>query len=438
MQVLEYVFYLLVTLGILVFVHEFGHFIAAKLTRMRVERFSIGFPPRAFGKTIGETDYCVSWIPLGGYVKISGMIDESFDTEHLGSAPEPYEFRARPIWARMLVISAGVIMNLLLALAIFWGINYQRGKTVWETTEIGYVAEGSPAASAALQAGDRILRINGTPIANWDQIYAEIYLETLGSDVTIDLQRNGTDVQVILPRDSVPDPGVRPFGIIPPSTSILISMVEPGRPADKAGLQPGDILVALDGVPLQYDGRVREIIRAGAGRTIPVRFLRGSDTLSAKVTPTEDGKIGISYGARYSGPVTRVDYSLPQAFLQGLQNVGDASMLLVRQVGLMIGGKVSIAQSVGGPIRIAQVATQSAEMGLPAFLGTLALLSVSLAILNILPFPALDGGHLVFLIYEAIFRREIPVKVKLFLQKAGIALLLLFMGFVLYNDIVHF
>ena len=438
MQVLEYVFYLLVTLGILVFVHEFGHFIAAKLTRMRVERFSIGFPPRAFGKTIGETDYCVSWIPLGGYVKISGMIDESFDTEHLGREPEPYEFRARPIWARMLVISAGVIMNLLLALAIFWGINYQRGKTVWETTEIGYVAEGSPAASAALRAGDRILRINGTPIANWDQIYAEIYLETLGSDVTIDLRRAGSDVQVVLPRDSVPDPGVRPFGIIPPSTSILITTVEPGRPAEKAGLRPGDILLALDGVPLQYDGKVREIIRASAGRTIPIRFFRGSDTLSAQVTPTEDGKIGIAYGARYSGPVTRVDYTLPQAFLQGLQNVGDASMLLVRQVGLMIGGKVSIAQSVGGPIRIAQVATQSAEMGLPAFLGTLALLSVSLAILNILPFPALDGGHLVFLIYEAIFRREIPVKVKLFLQKAGIALLLLFMGFVLYNDIVHF
>jgi regulator of sigma E protease len=438
MQVLEYVFYLLITLGILVFVHELGHFLAAKLTRMRVERFSIGFPPRAFGKTIGDTDYCVSWIPLGGYVKISGMVDESFDTEHVGRPPEPYEFRARPIWARMLVISAGVIMNLFLAQAIFWGINYQRGKTVWETTEIGYVAEGSPAASAALRAGDRVLRVNGTPIANWDQIYSEIYLETLGSDLSIDLLRDGSELRIVVPRDSVPDPGVRPFGIIPPSTSVVISMVEPGKPADRGGLKPGDILLALDSVPLRYDGRVRDIIRASAGRTLAVRYLRGTDTLLTEVTPNDEGKIGISYGARYSGPVTRVDYTLPQAFLQGLQNVGDASMLLVRQVALMIGGKVSIAQSVGGPIRIAQVATQSAEMGLPAFLGTLALLSVSLAILNILPFPALDGGHLVFLIYEAIFRREIPVRVKLFLQKAGIALLLLFMGFVLYNDIVHF
>jgi regulator of sigma E protease len=438
MQVLEYIFYLLVTLGILVFVHEFGHFIAAKLTRMRVERFSIGFPPRAFGKQFGDTDYCVSWIPLGGYVKISGMIDESFDTEHLNREPEPHEFRARQIWARMLVISAGVIMNLLLALAIFWGINYQRGKTVWETTEIGYVAEGSPAASAALQAGDRILRVNGTSIENWDQIYSEIYLETLGNDLALDLLRGGREVHVVIPRDSVPDPGVRPFGIIPPSTSVLVTMVEPGKPAEKVGLRPGDVLLALDTVSLRYDGKVREIIRANAGRAIPVRYLRGNDTLSGLVTPTEDGKIGISYGARYSGPVTRIDYTLPQAFLQGVRNVGDASMLLFRQVALMIGGKVSIAQSVGGPIRIAQVATQSAEMGLPAFLGTLALLSVSLAILNILPFPALDGGHLVFLIYEAIFRREIPVRVKLFLQKAGIALLLLFMGFVLYNDIVHF
>jgi regulator of sigma E protease len=179
-------------------------------------------------------------------------------------------------------------------------------------------------------------------------------------------------------------------------------------------------------------------VRAHAGQALRAAWRRGDSVLTGTVTPTDDGKIGISYGARYTGPVTHQQYSAFEALAQGAKDVGAASTLLFRQIGLMISGKVSFAQSVGGPIRIAQVATQSAEMGLPAFLGTLALLSVRLALLNILPFPALDGGHLVFILYEGIFRREIPVKVKLVLQKAGIALLLLFMAFVLYNDIAHF
>lgn len=438
MQFLEYAFYLVVTLGILVFVHEFGHFLAAKLTGMRVERFSIGFPPRAFGRKIGDTDYCVSWIPLGGYVKISGMIDESFDTDHLDRPAEPYEFRARPIWARILVISAGVLMNLLLAVAIFAGISYQRGKTVWQTTEIGFVAENSPAASAGLREGDRILRVNGSPITTWDQIYTQVYIETIGSDVTFDIARGGKDTSIALRRDSIPESNQLLLGIVPPSTEVVVGIVEPGKPADRLGLKPGDVLLTLGVTPLRYDEKVREIVRAHAGKELQVSYRRGDSLLRGTLVPTDDGRIGISYGARYTGPITRLEYSPLEAVGQGVTDVGAASALLFRQIGLMISGRVSFAQSVGGPIRIAQVATQSAEMGLPAFLGTLALLSVSLALLNILPFPALDGGHLVFILYEGIFRREIPVKVKLILQKAGIALLLLFMAFVLYNDIVHF
>src|SRR5512143_3932686 len=169
MQILEMVFYLIITLGVLVFVHEFGHFIAAKIFRMRVDCFSIGFPPRAFGKQIGETDYCVSWIPIGGYVKIAGMIDESFDTDHLSKDPSPWEFRSKPIWQRVIVICAGVVMNILLAVAIFWGINYHQGKIIRETTEIGYVQEETAAARAGIRSGDRVVRINGAPVTNWDQ-----------------------------------------------------------------------------------------------------------------------------------------------------------------------------------------------------------------------------------------------------------------------------
>jgi regulator of sigma E protease len=438
MQILETLFYFVVTLGVLVFVHEFGHFIAAKLTGMRVDRFSIGFPPRAFGKKIGETDYCVSWIPVGGYVKIAGMIDESFDTEFLDRPPESHEFRAKPIWQRMIVISAGVLMNLLLAIVIFWGINYVQGRTVRETTEVGFVTEKSPAANSGFLEGDRILAINGRPVANWEDILSEMFLESVGSDVTVTLLRSGQEQRLLVRHSDLTDPNPAVFGMLPAHTDIAVGVVEPGMPADKLGLKPLDVFKSLDGIPIRESEKVREIVRAHAGKPLSVEWKRGDQLMSGTTTPTADGKIGISFGARYYGPTTSVRYSLPESFVKGCRDISGLTVMLFRQVGQMITGRIAFSQSVGGPIKIAQMATQSAEMGLIAYFGFMAVLSISLAFLNILPFPALDGGHLFFLVYEAIFRREIPVKVKLGLQKAGFVLLLAFMAFVLYNDIVHF
>jgi len=438
MQLLETLFYFVVTLGILVFVHELGHFLAAKLCGMRVDRFSIGFPPRAFGRTIGDTDYCVSWIPLGGYVKISGMIDESLDAEMMDRPAQPWEFRAKPIWQRMIVICAGVIMNLLLAIAIFWAINYHQGRYVRETTEVAYVQEDSPAAKGGIQAGDRILRINEKQITNWDQILSEVYIETLGSDVRVVVLRRGREIELVIPRNAIPEPGQVSLGIVPPFTRVVIGVVETGKPASKLGLAVGDTLLALDGTQLGYNEKVREIIRAHAGRELKVDWKHGDSLMQGMIVPTEEGKIGISYTAAYIGPVTRIRFSLIQSLPQGTKDVINASGLFIKQIAQLIVGKTSFAQSVGGPIRIAQIATQTAELGFLAYLGFMALLSVSLAILNILPFPALDGGHLMFLLYEGIFRREIPVRVKLAIQKAGMMILLAFMAFVLYNDIVHF
>ncbi len=438
MQILETVFYLIITLGVLVFVHEFGHFIAAKIFRMRVDRFSIGFPPRAFGKTIGETDYCVSWIPIGGYVKIAGMIDESLDTEHLETEPSPWEFRAKPIWQRIIVICAGVAMNIVLAIVIFWGINFHQGKIVRETTEIGYVQEETPAAAAGIRAGDRIVRINGAPVTNWDQIFSDVYIEFAGADIRMTVIRDGREAELAIPRSEIPEPGTRPFGIVPSQTKVVISSVAPGDPADKLGLRPGDVITSLGGIPIRYDEKVREIVRSHAGRPLEAEWMRGDSLMKGTLIPTNDGKIGIYYGAAYTGPVTRLRYSLLEALPQGVRDVVSASGLFLQQIGQIITGKSSFSQSVGGPIRIAQIATQTAELGLVTYLGFIALLSVSLAILNILPFPALDGGHLAFLVYEGIFRREIPVRIKLGLQKAGMILLLAFMAVVVFNDILHF
>ncbi|PLX28923.1 MAG: RIP metalloprotease RseP, partial [Ignavibacteria bacterium] len=169
-QILSQIFYFVIIIGVLVLIHELGHFLAAKAFGMRVERFSIGFPPRAFGKQIGDTDYCVSWLPIGGYVKISGMIDESMDTEHLEKAPEPWEFRAKPVWQRIIVITAGVIMNVLLAIAIFWGLNLSQGVQHHKVTTIGMVQENSIAAKYGLQSGDEITAINGEEMSTWEGI----------------------------------------------------------------------------------------------------------------------------------------------------------------------------------------------------------------------------------------------------------------------------
>ncbi len=438
MQFLDSVFYFVITLGVLVFVHEFGHFIAAKLCHMRVDRFSIGFPPRAFGKKIGETDYCISWIPIGGYVKIAGMIDESFDTEYLSKPPEPWEFRSRPIWQRMIVISAGVVMNILLAIAIFWGINYVQGRTVKETTEVGYVADGSIARKAGLEAGDRILRINGKPVANWDDVLNDLYIESLGSDVSIAVRRNAQDVTLNVPRATFGEPDKQPLGLLPVQTALVVTSIESGMPADRLGLKPLDVLVALNGTTVRYDLTVKEIVKANAGKPLLIEWKRGDSTMSGTTTPTDAGLIGIHFETRYTGPTTTVKYTFLGALPVGLKEIADISGLFVRQIWQIITGKTALSQSVGGPIRIAQMATQTAELGLITYLGFMALLSISLAILNILPFPALDGGHLAFLVYEGLFRREIPVKIKMGLQKAGFVLLIAFMAFVVYNDLVHF
>jgi regulator of sigma E protease len=439
MQILTTVFHLVIVLGVLIFVHELGHFLSAKLFRMRVDRFSIGFPPRAFGKRFGDTDYCVSWIPIGGYVKIAGMIDESFDTEHVTEEIQPWEFRAKPIWQRMIVISAGVIMNILLAIGIFWGINYDQGRLLHRTTTIGYVLPGSPAARGGLKSGDSVLTINDEPAGGWEEILRSgVLLETAGIDLRMQVWRLGATADLVIPHGTAAEGALPQLGVSPVNPLILITSVVPGEPADRAGMKPGDLLVSVDDSLFLYGGKVSEVIRAHAGRGVAAQWKRGDSLLAGTLTPSAEGRIGIGFTELPSVAVTRVEYTFLEAGVQGGRDVWSAAGLFVRQIVQLVTGKASFAQSVGGPIRIAQMANQTAELGLLTYLGFIALLSISLALLNILPFPALDGGHLAFLAYEGITRKEIPAKVKIRFQWAGMILLLGFMLVVLYNDILHF
>ncbi len=436
MELLSTLFYFIVTIGVIVFIHELGHFATAKMFGMRVDRFSIGFPPRAFGKQIGETDYCISWVPIGGYVKIAGMVDESMDTDFITKPPESWEFRSKPIWQRAVVMSAGVLMNLVLAIGIFWGLIYTQGKTVRPVTEIGYIIPGSIASQSGFEVFDKIESVNGSPVARWDEIESLIYATHMGEDLTFEIQRDGQALHIDVSRADIPDITQERFGVFPRGLVAVIGDVQSGKPAESIGLAPGDTIIAINEVPVSYSD-LPPTIRSHAGNEILLSWKRADSLITRAVTPTEEGVIGVSLQAVYRGPIERLEYGFFEALPIGIREVWFTSGVFFTNIVQLFTGQASLETSVGGPVRIAQMANRSAEGGLASFLGFMALLSISLALLNILPFPALDGGHLVFLGYEAIFRKEVPSKVKIAIQQAGIVLLLVFMAFIVYNDVAN-
>ena len=455
MAILSTLFYFLITIGILVLVHEAGHFLAAIACGMRAEVFAFGMGNRVFGwnkinkftfgslkddlDLQGNTDYRVAAFPIGGYVKIAGMIDESMDTEFLKKEPQPWEFRSKPIWQRMIVISAGVMMNLLLAVFIFWGIIFHQGKTIRPVTEIGYVSSNSVAAKAGMHSGDKILSINNHPVKQWDEIESTLITESVTNtnDLTIQIQRSGAVSTISIRRSELPDFTKEGFGMYPTGIVPVVELVDHGKPAEQIGLQSGDTLLAVNEVPVGF-GSLQEAIRLNAGKEILLSWARGNQRMNAHVRPTAEGRIGISLSGAYQGPVIHKQYSLFEALPIGAGELKTTSVLILSNLYQIVTGKISLGKSVGGPVKIAQMAKRSAEDGVLEFFGFISILSISLALLNILPFPALDGGHLVFLVYEAVFRREVPTKIKIALQQAGFILLLVFMAFVLYNDVVNF
>ncbi len=319
MEFLPTLFYFLVVIGILVLVHELGHFLAAKFFGMRVDRFSIGFPPRAFGKKIGDTDYCVSWIPIGGYVKIAGMVDESFDTDFMNEEPKPWEFRSKPIWQRMIVICAGVMMNFFLAILIFWGIIFYQGKTVKPVTEIGYVAPDSPAAKAGFQVGDVVLDVNGKRASHWEEVENFLYSDALSGNIAVDLSRSGQPVVVQIKYPLTAQILESGLGLSPKGLVALVTSVEAGKPADQAGIKPGDVLLSVNGQDVSYHS-LQEIVKRNAGKDVMLKWKREGETKEVRVTPSAEGKIGVGFSQMYDGPLENVRYSLLGAFPEGIKD----------------------------------------------------------------------------------------------------------------------
>jgi regulator of sigma E protease len=227
------------------------------------------------------------------------------------------------------------------------------------------------------------------------------------------------------------------LGLFPAGIAPLVGSVETGKPADQAGLKPGDVILEMDSQRISYHS-LPAIVKQYAGKEITIKWKRDGETKEARLTPTNDGKIGVGFSPIYNGPYENVRYSIFTALPEGIKDTWNMSWMNLKSIYQIFVGRVSLSKSVAGPIMIAKMATRSAEVGIVNFLGFMALLSMNLAIINLFPFPALDGGHAMFLVYEGIFRREIPARVKIALQQAGFVLLLVFMAFVLYNDIIRF
>lgn len=440
MSVVTTILYFLITIVILVFVHEFGHFAAAKLCKMRVDKFYLFFDffnLKIFKFVKGDTEYGLGVFPLGGYVKVAGMIDESMDKDFINQAPQPWEFRSKPVIQRMFVITAGVIMNTLLAFAIFYTINLVQGKTRMETDTIGYVSQNSVAARLGILPGDKIVSINGNKVGFWDDVRNSIFIESMGEDVTMKIERSGTVKDIFIPKQDLLDIGERTFGLFPGNMAPEIQQVVAERPAGKLGLQTGDIITEAGSEKISHSQQFVDIIKSSAGRDIPVKWVRGSTEMSGTVRPDADSTIGIGIG-KYTGVIKKIDYNVISAVPQGINDLWHYGVVLfMKSMWKIIKGDIAFSKAVGGPVKIAQYAGQSAEGGLLSFLGFMAMLSITLAIINILPFPALDGGHFVFLLYEGIFRKPVSHKIQIVVQNVGFIILMAFMAFVVYNDIIH-
>jgi regulator of sigma E protease len=442
----------LAAIMILVFVHEMGHFLFAKLFKMRVERFSVGFPPKIVGKQIGETEYVLGATPLGGYVKIAGMVDESMDTDNLESEPKPWEFRAKPVWQRIIVITAGVIFNIILAAVIFIGIKFAYGDERPLTTEDGsvYVADSSLAYNIGLRTGDRILSISGQPFDPDNDLKS---FEALLTDpLTIEVERDGRAMSFDGPDDITTQLG-RAGGLGLSDEPSVIGQVSPASAAEKAGLQAGDRITTIDGAPVQFWMQMSNRIEASQGEPILVRWVRpdsaatpetatltpvgittGGKVYEATVTPMSDNGrpyIGVLPGMRYE------EYGLGESIVGGITDTWLNTKLTAISLKRIFTGRENIRENIGGPVMVAKITGQAAQAGGRAFWSIVALLSITLAIVNIMPVPALDGGHLVFLIYEGITRREPSLKVRMVMQQVGMVLLLCLMAFLVFNDLLR-
>ena len=429
-------------LGTAVVLHEFGHFIVAKLFKIRVETFSVGFGPRLFGKKWGHTDYRVSAIPLGGYVKLGG--DESNAPLEGASAqdiPPKEMYNLRPRWQRIMVALAGPIMNILTAMAIPFVGAFMYGVPATPSPVVYYVQKDGAAAQAGLQPGDHIISLNGTENPTWDVITGEALLAP-GRPLPVVVNRNGQEISLtITPTthlengepagtlDFIPD-----YGGLP----VVVSGVNPGSPAEKAGLKDNDRFVTIGGETVRSSAQVTEYVRNHPTEHIPITVQRDGQTvqLTTDEQRREDGKLGFGVKERYPLHAANIGSATKYAYDQNIQIL----RLTGKALGQVFTGQRSVRNTLSGPIGIYQATQKSIEtLGWDGVFGMLGFLSLNLGIFNLLPIPVLDGGAIFLMLIEgllALIGLSISAAVRDRIQQVGFVMVLLLMVFVISNDLL--
>jgi regulator of sigma E protease len=420
----------LFVLGVLVFVHELGHFLAARRLGIRVLTFSLGFGPKLLKIRRGDTEYCVSAIPLGGYVKMSG---ESPDDQRTGN---PDEFLSRTKWERFQVLIMGPVMNLLLAVVVM-AIVLAQGAEVPayqdEPPVIGATSPGSPAEQAGIQRGDRVLTVAGSEVDTWDQFAMGIATRA-NRDVAMTLLRDGqTRAVTVRPvpqtRYEVGDIGALPD--VNPSVRSLI----PGDPADRAGIKPGDVVISVNGQRVVFAQQLAEAISRNADRPTDLEIRRDGAVQHITVTPEKRGERGL-IGITISEATKSFQPGPLEALQLSVKRNVELSGFIFRTLGGLFVGQTSPRQLMG-PVAIAQLSGESAQAGWIALLTLMATISLNLGLLNLLPVPVLDGGHILIMALEGIARRDFSIRVKEKMLLAGFVVLMMLMVTVIYNDLTR-
>jgi len=424
---------MVVVLGIMILVHEFGHFAVAKLLGVRVEQFALGFGKRLVGFRRGETEYRINLLPLGGYVKMAG--------ENPGEARtgDPGEFTAHPRWHRFLIALAGPAMNVFLAVALLtcvYMLHYAHPAYLDEPAVVGFVANNSPAMNAGIQEGDRIVRIDGKQNPTWEDVNLTIALSP-GHSLNLAVQRGPDVLEKTLIPTAQGESEAGEAGLVP-DRIITVTQVEPTMPAAKAGLRTGDTVVAIDGRTLRSIESLLSFLDTNHDRPVRLTIIRGGEQKELSVTPALsdiNGQKRYRLGFVSSEPVRVERLPFPKALTRSLESNKRYAVLIVDLVEKMIQRKVSMKQ-IAGPIGIGAAAGEAAEQpGWTPLMALTALISLNLGIFNLLPIPILDGGLILLLFIEAILRHDISQPVKERIYQAAFVFLLIFGVIVIYNDL---
>ncbi len=428
---------LLLSLSILVVLHEAGHFMFARLFKTRVEKFYLFFDPwfSLFKVKKGDTEYGIGWVPLGGYVKISGMIDESMDKEAMKQPPKPWEFRSKPAWQRLLIMVGGVLMNFLFAMVIYIGVLYAWGEQYLPTDNVKYgVVVNETGEKIGFKTGDKILTVDNQHIENFDKIIPTVVLDGAKTvqverdGQKIDVQITGEDLALLLKSKGIWEERI-PY-------DINIGKMAKDFPAQKAGLEVGDVLGNIDGKSFMFYDQFTNYLESKAGSQIEIDITRNGQSMTKTVAVNEEGKIG--FNPAFNDPSVfefkTIKYgfieSIPAGINRGIQTTGN----YLKQFKLFFKKETKAYESLGGFATIGSIFAPTWDWA--HFWTMTAFISIILAIMNLLPIPALDGGHVMFLMGEIITGRKPGEK---FLEYAQIAGMILLLGLVLYanaNDII--